>query len=205
MKKVLIIEAQVKKYRRSFYESLHTVLCENGIQLQVAYSHPPAAEARKQDTCDLPAEYGLKVKAYWLWPERLLYQPLLKAATTCDLVIVDQGNRFLLNHLLLPLSRMGIQRVAFWGHGENRRAERIQFSEWYRGMTLNWVAWWFAYTKGTAKYLETQGIPATKITPVQNSIDTREIREHVKRFKPHDRTTARTRLGIPVGAPVGIF
>lgn len=205
MTKVLIIEAQMKQYRARFYALLHESLRADGIQLTVAYSEPSASEAAKKDTCELSPEYGLKVQGYWLWPDRLLYQPLLRLATSSDLLIVDQGNRFLLNHLLLPLSRLGLRRIAFWGHVENRKPRKIRISEWYRRKTLNWVTWWFAYTKENAKYLQEQGVPSSKITAVQNSVDTREIRDHVRSSTPQDRAALRSHLGIPVSAPVGIF
>jgi glycosyltransferase involved in cell wall biosynthesis/peptidoglycan/xylan/chitin deacetylase (PgdA/CDA1 family) len=202
---VLIIEAQMKQYRAPFYARLNDALRADGIRLTVAYSDPPPSEARKKDNCELPPEYGLKVNGSWLWPNRLIHQRLLKAALTCDLVIVEQANKFILNHLLLPLALVGLRQVAFWGHGENRQAGAIRVSEWYRRKTLNWVSWWFAYTKGTAKYLEAHGVPASKITAVQNSVDTREIRECVRGLATQDRADLRGRLGIPNTASVGIF
>jgi glycosyltransferase involved in cell wall biosynthesis len=205
MKSVLIIEAQMKQYRAPFYARLNDALRADGIRLTVAYSDPPPSEARKKDNCELPPEYGLKVNGSWLWPNRLLRQPLLTDALTADLVIVEQANRFILNHLLLPLARVGLRRVAFWGHGENRQAGAIRVSEWYRRKTLNWVSWWFAYTKGRAKYLEAHGVPPSKITAVQNSVDTRDTREQVQRLTAQDRATLRGTLGIPASAPVGIF
>jgi glycosyltransferase involved in cell wall biosynthesis/peptidoglycan/xylan/chitin deacetylase (PgdA/CDA1 family) len=205
MKSVLIIEAQMKQYRAPFYARLNDALRADGVRLTVAYSEPTPSEARKKDNCDLPPEYGLKVNLSWLWPNRLLHQPLLKAALTSDLVIVEQANKFILNHLLLPLARAGLRRVAFWGHGENLQTRRIRLSEWYRRKTLNWVSWWFAYTKGTAKYLDAHGVPTSKITAVQNSVDTQEIREHIKSLTAEDRGALRARLGIPGTAPVGIL
>jgi glycosyltransferase involved in cell wall biosynthesis/peptidoglycan/xylan/chitin deacetylase (PgdA/CDA1 family) len=205
MKSVLMIEAQMKQYRAPFYARLNEALRADGIRLTVAYSDPPPSEARKKDTCDLPPEYGLKVTGYWLWPDRLLYQPLLRRAMASDLIIVDQWNKLLLNHLLLLLSRLKLKRVAFWGLGENLQADRSEFSEWYKRLTLNSVSWWFAYTKGTAKYLEAHGVPASKITAVQNSVDTQEIREHLKSLTAEDRAHLRAQLGIPDTASVGIF
>src|SRR6266478_3027059 len=93
MKKVLIIEAQMKQYRAPFYALLHEALRADGIQLTVAYSEPPASELWKKDTRELPEEYGLKVSGYWLWPDKVLYQPLLRSALSSDLVVVDTGNR----------------------------------------------------------------------------------------------------------------
>jgi L-malate glycosyltransferase len=205
MKSVLIIEAQMKQYRAPLFAMLNDALRADGVRLTVAYSDPTPSEARKKDNCDLPSEYGLKVNGSWLWPNRLLHQPLLKAALTSDLVIVEQANRLILNHLLLPLARVGLRQVAFWGLGDNRQAGAIRVSEWYRRKTLNWVSWWFAYTKGTAKYLEAQGVPEWKITVVQNAVDTQEIRDHIESLTTEDRTQLRAQIGIPDTASVGIF
>jgi glycosyltransferase involved in cell wall biosynthesis len=205
VKSVLIIEAQMKQYRLPFYLSLNEALRREGIRLTVAYSDPPPAEALKKDTCDLPTDFGMKVNGFWLWPKRVLFQPLLGTALRSDLVIIDEGNRFLLNHLLLLLSRLGLRRVAFWGLGVNRQVDAIRFSEWYRRCTLNWTCWWFAYTKGTARYLESQGVPGSRITAVQNSADTRGISEGVARLSSHDKLALRARLGISPLGRVGIF
>src|SRR5579864_3846757 len=205
MKQVLIIEAQIKQYRVPFYERLHAALSDAGIQLRVAYSDPSPVEATKKDTSDLPNEYGLKVKGYWFVPERLVYQAVFRELLRADLTIVDQGNRFMWNHILLPLSRAGLMRVAFWGLGENRQTGQLRLSAWYRRKTLNWVSWWFAYTSGTARYLVQNGVPASKITAVQNAVDTSEIRNYVESMSVQERVSARNRLGIPASAPVGIF
>jgi len=205
MKRVLIIEAEIKQYRIPLYAMLRDALRDDGIQLTVAYSDPGPVDLLKKDSRELPPEYGKKVRGHWFWAGRLLYQPLLILALRSDMVIVNQENKFLLNHVLLPLSRMGLRRVAFWGHGENHWPPRIRLSEWYRRRTLNWVSWWFAYTKGTAKYLESQGVAPSKITVVQNAVDTREIRDCVQHLSREEKMALRTRLGIPEKALVGIF
>jgi glycosyltransferase involved in cell wall biosynthesis len=203
MKRVLIIEPEMKQYRAPFYAGLYEALRLDGIELNVAYSDPPPSEAQKKDNCDLPAEYALRVKAYWLFKRKLLYQRIFSPLWKSDLVIVDQANKYVLNHPLLVLSLSGLQRVAFWGHGRFSQGRAI--SEWYKRKTLNCVTWWFAYTKGTGQYLEAHGVPAWKITAVQNSVDTREIREHRERLTGENRKKLRSGLGIPESAPVGIF
>lgn len=205
MKRVLIIEAQIKRYRLPFYLRLHAALAHHGVKLRVVYSDPPAAEVVKQDNCDLPRDFGVKVRGYWLAHSRFLFQPAFRQIAAADLVIVDQANRLLLNHLLLPLSRFRLKSLAFWGLGENLQADRSPVSEWHKKKTLNWVKWWFAYTQGTARYLESHGVPAAKITAVQNSIDTRAIRACVRNLSPHTKALLRARLGIPLAASVGIF
>lgn len=205
MKKVLIIEAQIKRYRKPFYERLNSALSREGMQLRVVYSAPAPSEAQKHDNCELPREYGVKVSGYWIAKGRLLFQPAFREVATADLVVVDQANKFLLNHFLLPLSLFKLKRAAFWGLGENLQADRSHFSEWYKERTLNWVHWWFAYTEGTARYLQERGVPPAKITAVQNSVDTRRIQRCVKNLSLNAKAALRARLGIGPATPVGIF
>jgi glycosyltransferase involved in cell wall biosynthesis len=205
MKTVLVIEAQIKRYRKPFYQRLNSALCKEGLQLKVVYSAPGPSEARKNDNCELPRELGVKIKGYWLWNGRLLFQPAFREAASADLIVVDQANRFLLNHLLLPLSLFKMKRVAFWGLGENLQADRSPFSEWYKERTLNWVDWWFAYTEGTSRYLQERGVSPGKITAVQNSVDTRKIQVCVKKLSFNAKAALRAKLGIAPSAPVGIF
>ena len=205
MKNVLVIEAQMKQYRVPFYARLYESLHREGVRLQVAYSDPPADELGKKDNCELSCEYGIKVAGRWLLSGHLLYQPLLREIRAADLVISDQANKLVLTHYLLLLSRLRRKRVAFWGHGNNRQEKRFELSERYRKWSLNWVTWWFAYTAGTADYLERQGVPSSKITVVQNSVDTREIRNHLRDLSADAKASLRLRLGISARARVGIF
>jgi glycosyltransferase involved in cell wall biosynthesis len=205
MKKVLIIQTQMKQYRAPLWARLSNSMQADGIQLTIAYSDPPETELRKNDNCELPPEYGLKVRGYSIWRDGLLYQPLLKLAITSDLVIVEQRTRLLLNSFLLPLSRAGLRKVAFWGHGENLNAEKMRLSGWYRRRVLNWVSWWFAYTKHTARYLESCGVPSSQITVLQNSVDTSEIRLHVQSLTDEERAIIRARIGVPSSGPIGVF
>src|SRR5258708_12513334 len=146
MKQVLIIESQMNQYRVPFYAKLHQALRAQSIQLTVAYSDPIPSEAIKNDTCDLPQEFGMKVPGHWFWKEKLLFQPLLSTALGSDLVVVEQANKFILNHLFLPLSRLGLRRIAFWGLGQNRQDGRFTLSEWYRRNTITCVSWCFPFT-----------------------------------------------------------
>jgi glycosyltransferase involved in cell wall biosynthesis len=205
MKTVLIIEGQIKEYRRPFYERLRSDLARSRIDLKVAYSDPAPEELQKGDNCDLSSDYGIKVKAYRMAGGRLLFQPLFRSVASADLVIIDHANKFILNHLLLPMSLCRLKKVAFWGLAENLQADRSEISEWYKRRTLLWVDWWFAYTEGTAAYLRQHGVNPSRITAVQNSIDTRLIRDVVAQMDEDIRVRLRVSLGISASARVGIY
>jgi glycosyltransferase involved in cell wall biosynthesis len=204
MSRVLMIEAEMKRYRAPFYGGLHAALQSDGIQLQVAYSEPRSVERSKQDQCNLPDEYGTKVTGYWLF-NKLLLQPLLHQAALADLIILDEGNRYLLSHLLLPFSACRLKKVAWWGLGENKQTDRLVFSEWYKTKILRWITWWFAYTSSTVEYLVRHGFPRDRITVVQNAVDTREMNEWIVRFTEAEAGAVRLEMGIPPSAPVGVY
>jgi glycosyltransferase involved in cell wall biosynthesis len=202
---VLVVQAQVKHYRVPFFEQLHETLARDGVTLRVAYSDPSPSEAKKGDNQDLPAEYGVKVRCLRILGERVFYQPLLSEILAADLVVVEQANKHVLNYLLFPLSALGIKKVAFWGHGRNRQRQGRKFAEWLKKSALNRVDWWFAYTEGTARYLIERGVPACKITSVQNAVDTGEFRQQCASISQTEIRAARRQLNIPETASVGLF
>lgn len=204
-KRVLIIQAKIKHYRVPFFEKLHEALEHDGIRLRVGYSNPPPAEKARRDTFDLPAEYGVKVRAFEGFGRRAIWQPLLGEVAAADLVVVEQANKYIMNYLLLLSSTLGLKKMAFWGLGENKQAGQLAISEWFRRKTLNWPAWWLAYTNGTAEYLMRQGVPREKITAVQNSIDTRELRRQISAMPLEAICAEKAKLGVPAAAPVGVF
>jgi glycosyltransferase involved in cell wall biosynthesis len=205
MIRVLIVESQINQYRLPFYTSLYKVLTERKIHLTVAYSDPNSEEQLKKDTSDLPSDFGRKVPGYWFCRRHVLWQPLLGMALRADLVIVEQANKFVLNHLLLVLSRFCLKRVAFWGHGENRQARLIRISEWYRRKTIKWVSWWFAYTRSSADYLIRQGAPQERITVVQNAVDTQQLQSQIASFTDSHVRETKKQLGIGPSDRVGIY
>ncbi|PYX15402.1 MAG: hypothetical protein DMG84_11820 [Acidobacteria bacterium] len=205
MKRVTIFQAVVKQYNAPFFEQLHAALCKDDVELQVVYSAPNAVEIRRSDCVDLPIEYGRRVPALWFLNRRLILQRAWEYIANSDLLIIEQANKYLWNHPLLAASRLRLRQVAFWGHGANRQERRPVVSEWYKRKTLNAVDWWFAYTGGTVQYLVQHGVPADKITNVQNAVDTRSLRGASIRVSRNDCYEFRRRLGIDHTAPVGAY
>jgi glycosyltransferase involved in cell wall biosynthesis len=202
-KTVLIIQGQMKHYRVPFFTRLRDVLRDDGISLRVAYSLPD--NDGRHDEAELPPELGLNVNVCRLFSERILYQPLLRAVACADLVIAEQGNRYLLNYLLVILSVLGCKRVAFWGLGENKDAGRSEFSEWVRRRVANKVDWWFAYTTGTKAYLTSNGVPERRITVVFNAVDTREFSNLLAAIDEHEVAIARQQFELQDHDRVGLF
>lgn len=202
MPRVLIIQSQVKQYRVPFFQELHRLLKEDGIELRVVYSAPNVVESLRNDNQDLPPDFSRKVKALWL-ANRFVYQAVWPEVCRADLVIVGNENKFLVNPVLLALGLAGLKTVAFWGIGaESKDIRSSRLSSWVRDRTLNAVQWWFAYTEQTADKLRTMGVTCG-ITAVQNAVETSDLRRYVEEAKIN-RSQLAGDLGIGDG-PVGVF
>src|SRR5207248_2032941 len=170
---VLMIVANIKQFRVVFYTKLAARLSSAGIELRVAYSDSDAKEALKADSVDLPVPPGLKVPRWYFLGGRLLWQGLpLAELGRADLIVTEQSNGYLLNYPLLLASRLGLTRVAFWGHGYNHQAAPGALGERFRRMFIGLSHWWFSYTQRTADYLCRNGVSADRITVINNAIDT---------------------------------
>lgn len=195
MTKVLVIETQLKQYRRRFLVELAASLRARDIELVVAYSAPTGDLA---DTIDLPG-IGVEVPAH-AWGDRLVLQRAWRLARDAALVIVGQANGALLNYALLARARLGGPRVAYWGHGYNHQAREPGWSERVKRRLVGAADWWFAYTPGVARYVAEHGMPAAQITTVYNTIDVDEVGREVA---AHDVVATKARLGF--AGPVGIY
>jgi glycosyltransferase involved in cell wall biosynthesis len=205
IRRAVILEAQLKQYRRSFFEALAARLERDSVVLQIVYSAPNRVERSKSDNLQLPADLGIEVPGVWLLGERVFVQHAWPAVRDADLVVAEQSNKHLLNYLLLGLAAVGRMRVAYWGHGYNHQARRPGASEWLKRKLLTRADWWFAYTSQVGRYLTAHGVDPRIITVVQNTIDTRELADAVRALGDDERGAVRRRLGIPDGARVGLF
>ena len=176
VKKVLIIQAEVKQYRVSFYEKLFTVLKEKGIDLIVAYSAPNSLQKMKGDNVELDSRIGRNVKGYWFINNKIMFQNVITLIAQADLIIVEQANKYIVNYLLLIIAMLRLKKIAYWGHGRNMQAEgKNRFREYFKKKLTTMVDWWFAYTKISSHHVASLGFPKEKITIIQNTIDTKEL------------------------------
>ena len=205
LKTVCIVQAVAKQYRKPFFDGLHRTLASEGVTLRVVYSDPNPGEAKRGDNINLPETYGCKVPGIWLAGRRLLYQPILSRAMNADLVVVEQANKYLMTYPLLAASRLGIKKVAFWGHGRNHQSEGEGASEWIKQRLINSVDWWFAYTHGVKRYVESCGVAAERITAVQNSVDISAFRSDLAQIGGAAAEQLRQTLGIVPGERVALY
>lgn len=209
--KVLIIQAEMKHYRLPFFEGLYAALQRDGIELTILYSNSNPIQELRKDSAELTAPAGRRVNGRWFF-NRFLYQSVWKEVFASDLVIVGSEVKFLINPVLILMSWLGLKTVAFWGLGPNRHPDRSPFVEWVKQHFFTCADWYFAYTDSIAEYLKKKGMPASKVTNVQNATDTEELKgliakishEEVVRAKESLTGSQEARIGLYCGVLAGI-
>lgn len=96
-------------------------------------------------------------------------------------------------------------RLAFWGHGANLQSSAPDgLKERFKRWTTRKVDWWFAYTGLSVNLVASTGFPSTRITNLENSIDTTAMQAEIAAIGPDDRNALRARMGWEDGR-IAIF
>jgi len=200
---VVFVQRAVLEYRAAFYEQLREVLADRGIRLELVRSGPRSGYARADEVAltwmvDRPA-LSLRFRG-----RELLWQRPGSQARAADLVIVEQAARLPSNVALLL--RPGGPAVALWGHGRSfeTAARRSRLGEWAKRRLYPAPNWWFAYNQLAAEAVLGLGFPVERLTVVDNSTDTRRLRQRMAEVSP-ERVAALRRLHDLGEGPIALF
>ena len=203
--RVVFLTAILPQYRLPFHEGVRARLSESGIQYDVIFGQPGEAEAAKADTQILPWAKQVINRRFKIGRFSAVWQPALKDIWSCDLAIIGQENRFLVNYVVQGLRGFCGPKVALWGHGRNFQADPgVGFAERWKRLWATKADWWFAYTEATRKIVEGYGFPLERITVVHNTIDITEIRRLMREISASRLDVLRRRLDIQTNN-VGVY
>jgi glycosyltransferase involved in cell wall biosynthesis len=179
--RVAIIQKSIPSYRVTFFSLLRRELEARGIELVLVCGDPVGNDRFKSDRGGVDWAHYRPHRHLRLGAREVIWQPVLDLARGADLVIVEQASKLLVNYVFLALqARSGSPGVALWGHGANlQRHSASRIGEAIKVVASRRARWWFAYTESTRRLLITLGIPDSRITVVQNSIDTLALRRAI--------------------------
>ncbi|MGI9607591.1 MAG: glycosyltransferase family 4 protein [Acidimicrobiales bacterium] len=167
---VAFLMEYVPAYRAPIYEHLAPLLEAEGIELILCVGTPPPSRSARQDAL-VPANAVFNRNRFVSVRGReLTFQWLPRAATTADLVVVQQEAGLVINYLLAARSVLG-RRFAVWGHGEDPNAiTRSDGVERLKRVVTRRAHWAFAYTDRSRQIFESIGVPADRVTVTNNSM-----------------------------------
>jgi glycosyltransferase involved in cell wall biosynthesis len=198
---VVISQRRLPHYRVPLFELLREELASREIKLELLLGQGTPSEEKKRDSGSLG--WSKQVPTNYFAGEQVCWQPICRHLGGAGLVIVSQENALLANHLLMLCPRN--YKLAFWGHGANLQSDKPNgFKERFKRWTTNRVDWWFAYTEMSGDLVTAAGFPASRVTVLNNSVDTSELRRQMESVTAEETLVLRHSLGFGDG-PVGVF
>lgn len=202
---VVVMQRRLTHYRVCFFEALKLELLSRGIKLVLVYGQPNPMEMNKNDQGHI--DWAVQVvNRYWkIGHQYLVFQPYPAKFKKADLVIATQENSIISNHLHLFRRLIFGTKIAFWGHGANLQSKhRNGLKERFKRFTSRKVSWWFAYTQLSADLVAATGFSRSRITVLNNAIDTDELKHQLQSVSAEETHALRQSLGFNA-APVGVF
>lgn len=200
MKHVLIVQRRMTHYRVPLFDALRHECSGRGVQLSVAYGQGTEEEELKSDGAHL--DWGTLLPCRYILGNRLCWQPFQKLLEGVDMVVVTQENKLISNLITQYFDRR--VRLGLWGHGANLQGDASSIRERFKRSSSRCADWWFAYTDLSVSLIKETGFPEERITVLNNSIDTSEMRELACGVEESDRVRWRAVLGLK-GRDTGIF
>ncbi len=205
MKKVYIIQRVMVNYRISFLNQLRDVLRKRNIKLNLIYGCGNEADRKRGYLANLPWGLSIPERYIKIGTEYIVFQPYLRYLRNADLVIMPQEMKLLLNYFLLLKKKFSQLKLAYWGHIINCQQDQDGLRNKIKQKLNNVADWWFAYTNGEAKLLESGGFPPTRITVVENCIDQNSLLRIKASLKKEEVDKVRSSLGIKPGQVVCLY
>jgi L-malate glycosyltransferase len=196
-KRVTIVQRILPHYRVAFFDGLYSRLQEKGVQLRVVYGQHAPGTVPQSVSPERPWATFAWNRYLAVAGRSLVWQSVLGETRGANMVIVEHAARLLGTFPLLLRRQMGIQRLAYWGHGANMQAiDRDSATERFKRYLINKPDWWFAYTSGSKKAVQQAGYPEDRITIVQNAIDETELKQGLQDVTTAKIEEEKRRLGL---------
>jgi glycosyltransferase involved in cell wall biosynthesis len=205
MTSLLVVHPFLPSYRRPFFDRVDTALGNLGWDFGVVDSDAPPSISGRGDRS--AGDWVVPTRTRWVpvGNRALAYRHLRRPikAQAADLVVVEQGIRNLESYPLLARQHLGGPGVAMWGHGRSYSTPQGPRAADLKQYLTRRSQWFFAYTQAGADHVIANGFPATRVSVLNNTIDTDSLRhdldavseDNVDAFvRRHGLTPGRTAL-----------
>ena len=180
VKKLLILQPYIPEYRVAFFRDLRSALQDKGFELVLAAGRARGhLEQRGDDRTESTADVLLNSRSVGVGGKSLLVRDVRSVLRQVqpDLVIAEQAIKNTdVYSLLMRQVVKGSPRFGLWGQGRS-----FSTPQGIAGSLLKqWVTrrsdWFFAYTQEGADYVVRLGVPPNRVSILNNTIDTEQLR-----------------------------
>lgn len=204
---VYFFQMRLFHYRVSLFEQMRILADKKGIDLHLICGQASKNAASRNDEGQL--NWAWKVQNKYLSLEErtdLCWQPTPVGLPKPDLVVLMQENRILSNYPWLLKRWLGGPKVAYWGHGRDLQAANSDsLRNRFKRRLAFYVDWYFGYTELTRSLLLADGFPDSRITVVNNSIDTERFKSDLASISNDVKKELRKELSLPPNGMVALY
>ena len=174
-------------------------MAEKKIELDVFYGQTPREWSDRNDSARPSYATELPTKFFRVGSRNVSLKRLGRSfLRDYDLVIVEQAVRNLETYGLI-LSKNRRNKIAFWGHGRTYTQQPRQLEERIKNrITLRGI-WFFGYTQEGVDAMSHEGFPRSRMTVVQNSIDTDKLARQISSVPPGETDDFRLKHDLSAG------
>lgn len=200
MTKVLVIQPVLSAYRVPFYERAVPLLAQRGFDLTVAYGTASEQFSQRGDSAEIACGAAVPTRLVGSGVQPWALRRWQDLTPDPDLVIVQQTVKALETYPLLVRQRLrGRPGVAMWGHGRSYSTPQGRAAAACKQWLTRRCEWFFAYTQGGADHVIAKGFPSTRVTVLNNTIDTDSLRTQLDCVGDADVAAYRVQHGLTAG------
>jgi glycosyltransferase involved in cell wall biosynthesis len=185
--KLFVVQPYIPRYRTAFYESARDRLADLGIDMTIVVGR------RNSDRGDgdegfpcIELHDHLETRTNGTVRHKSLRR--LRAGRN-DLLLLEQAIKNLDAYPALVRQHFTGPSVGLWGHGKSYSSRQSSVLAEVKQWETRRAAWFFAYTQGGADTVAAHGFPRTRITLLNNSIDTTRLRAALDALTVSEITT----------------
>jgi glycosyltransferase involved in cell wall biosynthesis len=199
--KLLVITPWIPGYNVPFYDRLQQALHQHDVQLTVTRNGAPPSMASRGDASGGP--WAKDVPTAWVTiggkeiPHRRIRSVMREVGP--DLVVVEQALHNPETYPLLVRHAMGRFGVAMWGQGRTYSTTQSAVGATLKQWLTRQGDWFFAYTPAGADHVVRNGFPRTRVSVLNNTIDTDRLRADLEGVEVHELDAFRQEQALTPG------
>ena len=194
-------------YRKHFFDAVRDELAEQGIEYRVLYGEPWGDEQPIGGVVELPWATKVPTRHINIKGKTVLWHGAQRAATGCDVIMLEQQVKAVANYLFLIRRLFGGPKIILTGHGRNHQTDdHTTIVERSKEWLTRRADWFFAYTDASADIVADMGFPRDRVTVFTNALDNNARRAQIEATSETDLDELRAELRLgdgPIGAYIG--
>jgi len=180
---LLILQPYIPEYRVAFFRDLRSALHDKGFELVLAAGRAEGHLAQRgDDRTESTADVLLNSRSVGVGGKSFLLRDVRSVLHQVqpDLVIAEQAIKNIdVYSLLMRQVVKGSPRLGLWGQGRAFSTPQGTMGSLLKQWVTRRSDWFFAYTQEGADYVIQHGVPANRVTILNNTVDTEQLRREL--------------------------